>query len=121
MGGGIRLKKVALFAFNGDPMCFIHVLLNGLDMHAKGQEIKIIMEGTATRLVTELDKPGSPLKPLWEKARQLGLIDGVCKACSNKMGTLAAAEEQKLKPLDEMSGHPSMARYMAEGFEVISF
>jgi len=37
------------------------------------------------------------------------------------MGTLAAVEDQKLKLLDEMSGHPSMARYMAEGFEVITF
>jgi len=37
------------------------------------------------------------------------------------MGTLAAAEDQKLKPLDEMSGHPSMTRYVAKGFEVITF
>ncbi len=48
MGGSAGMKKIALFAFNGDPLCFIHVL-------------------------------------------------------------------------DEMSGHPSMARYMAEGFEVITF
>jgi hypothetical protein len=26
------MKKIALFVFNGDPMCFIHVLLNALDM-----------------------------------------------------------------------------------------
>ena len=26
------MKKVALFAFNGDSMCFIHVLLNALDL-----------------------------------------------------------------------------------------
>jgi len=121
MGGGIEMKKVALFAFNGDPMCFIHVLLNALDMHAKGQETIIVMEGAATQLIPELSKTGHHLHPLWEKACQRDLIDGVCKACSNKMGTLAAAEDQELKLLDEMSGHPSMARYMAEGFEVISF
>jgi hypothetical protein len=28
------MKKVSLFAFNGEFMCFIHVLLNALDMHA---------------------------------------------------------------------------------------
>lgn len=115
------MKKLALFAFNGDPMCFIHVLLNGLDMHANGVETKIVLEGAATQLITELDKTGHPLNPLWEKARQQGLIDGVCKACSNKMGTLATAEDLNLNLLSEMSGHPSMARYMAEGFEVISF
>ena len=26
------MKKNALFVFNGDPMCFIHVLLNAPDM-----------------------------------------------------------------------------------------
>ena len=33
------MKKVVLFAFNGDFMCFIHVLLNALDMHEKGYEV----------------------------------------------------------------------------------
>ena len=58
---------------------------------------------------------------LYEKAKGLDLIDGVCKACSNKMGTLDAARDQGLRLLDEMTGHPSMARYMEEGFEVITF
>ena len=29
------MKKVVLFAFNADVMCFIHVLLNALDMKDK--------------------------------------------------------------------------------------
>jgi hypothetical protein len=121
MGGGIGMKKIALFAFNGDPMCFIHVLLNALDMHANGVKAKIVLEGAATKLITELYKTAHPLHPLWEKACQRDLVAGICKACSSKMGTLAAAGEQNLNLLDEMSGHPSMARYMSEGFEVISF
>jgi hypothetical protein len=58
---------------------------------------------------------------LYEKAKGLDLIDGACKACSNKMGTLEAAKAHGLRLLDEMSGHPSMARYREEGFEVITF
>ena len=27
--------KAALFAFNGEPMCFVHVLLNAFDMKDK--------------------------------------------------------------------------------------
>jgi hypothetical protein len=37
------------------------------------------------------------------------------------MGTLEAAELQGLKLLDDMSGHPSMARYQEQGFDVITF
>ena len=115
------MKKFALFVFNGDPMCFIHVLLNALDMKEKGYDGKIVIEGSAAKLLPELVKPENPLHKLWEKVKEAGLVDGVCKACSNKLGTLDAAKEQGLTLLDEMSGHPSMARYRDEGFEIISF
>jgi hypothetical protein len=115
------MKKTALFVFNGDPMCFIHVLLNALDMKEKGQNGRIVIEGAATKLIPELAKTGNPLHTLWEKAKDADVIDGVCKACSQKMGSLDSSREQGLTLLDEMSGHPSMARYVAEGFDIISF
>ncbi|MBW1895560.1 MAG: DsrE family protein [Deltaproteobacteria bacterium] len=115
------MKKVALFAYNGDFMCFIHVLLNALDMNERGYDVKIVIEGAATKLVPELAQEGNPMLRLYEKAKGLDLIDGACKACANKMGTLEAAKDQGLRLLDEMAGHPSMARYMEEGFEVITF
>ena len=115
------MRKMALFVFNGDPMCFIHVLLNALDMKEKGYEVKVIIEGAATKLVPELAKSDNPLHKLWENAKSVGLVDGVCKACSNKMGTLQAAKDQSLALLDEMTGHPSMAGYHDAGFEIITF
>ena len=90
-------------------------------MKEKGYDGKIIIEGSATKLLPELAKSDNPLHKLWEKVKKAGLVDGVCKACSNKLGTLEAAKEQGLTLLDEMSGHPSMARYRDEGFEIISF
>ena len=115
------MKKVVLFAFNGDFMCFIHVLLNALDMKERGYEVKVVIEGSATKLIPELAKKGNPMGPLFEKARSLDLIAGACKACSNKMGTLDAVESEGLALLDDMSGHPGMARYKEEGFEIITF
>ena len=115
------MNKFALFVFNGDPMCFIHVLLNALDMKLKGHETKIIIEGAAVKLIPELAKPGMPLHGLWKKNLEARLIEGVCKACSNKPGTLEAAKEQGLTILDDMSGHPSIALYRAEGYEIITF
>lgn len=115
------MKKIALFAFNGELMCFIHVLLNALDMSERGYEVKVIIEGAATKLVPELAKEDNPMHRLYEKAKGLDLIDGACKACSNKMGTLEAMKAQGFRLLDEMSGHPSIARYRQEGFEVMTF
>lgn len=115
------MKKFALFVFNGDSMCFIHVLLNALDMKEKGFDSKIVIEGSATKLLPELAKSDNPLHQLWDKVKQAGLVDGVCKACASKMGVLDAVKAQDLNLLHEMSGHPSMARYRDEGFEIVTF
>lgn len=115
------MKKFALFVFNGDPMCFIHVLLNALDMKAKGHEAKIILEGASVKLIPELVKSENPLNGLWKKNLEAGLVEGVCKACANKLGTLEAAKDQDLSLLGEVSGHPGMAFYRDNGYEIITF
>ena len=115
------MKKIALFAFNGEFMCFIHVLLNALDMKANGCDSRIVIEGAATGLLPELAGAGHPLHGLWEKVKTAGLVDGVCRACSNKTGTQDAVEAQGLTFLDEMNGHPGMAGYRQRGYEIISF
>ncbi len=114
-------KKIALFAFNGDPMCFVHVLLNALDLHAKGFETAVVIEGSATGLLGKLADTDHPNHPLYEKIKDSGLVDCVCQACAHKMGSLQEAKDQGLPLCSEMSGHPSMGRYIEQGYTVISF
>ncbi len=115
------MKKVALFVYNGDAMCFIHVLLNALDMSEKGYHARIIIEGAATRLIPEVEKKGHPLHKLWQQTRAKGLVDGVCKACANKTETLVDVKTLGLPLLEDMLGHPGMARYRDAGFDIITF
>ena len=115
------MKKIALFAYNGEFMCFVHVLLAAVDMHERGYDARIVIEGAATKLVPELAEEANPMHRLYEKAKGLDLIDGACRACSNKMGVLEEIKVQGIRLLDEMSGHPSMARYLEEDFEIITF
>ena len=109
-----------MFAFNGDSMCFIHVLLNALDMAKKGFSVKLVIEGSATGLLNELADPGAPLAQLYSKVKEQGLIDCVCNACAEKTGSIDSARKQELPLCAEMKGHPSMARYMDEGYEIIT-
>lgn len=115
------MENVALFAFNGEMMCFVHVLLNGLDMLEKGHAPLIVFEGAAVKLAPELHKPAHPFHALYAKAREAGILAGVCRACSSKLGVLPEVEATGLPLLDEMQGHPSMAEYMAKGFRIITF
>lgn len=114
-------KKFALFAFNGEPMCFVHVLLNGLDLHAHGYDVKIVIEGAATRLVAELSDDTRPFANLYATAKQLGLFDCVCQACATKTGVLDAVKAQQLPLGADLSGHPGMRQYLEQGYEIITF
>jgi hypothetical protein len=115
------MKKVVLFAFNGDFMCFIHVLLNALEMKEKGYKVKIVIEGSATKLIPEIAKEENPMHHLYNKTKGLGLIDGACKACSTKMGVLKEIKAEGLGLLDDMGGHPGMAHYIEQAYEIITF
>ena len=115
------MEKLALFAFNGELLCFVHVLLNAIDMKENGHEVKIIMEGPATRIIPEIAQEDNPMFSLYQKAKEQNLIDGACKACSSKLKVREAIENEGLPFLDEMSGHPSMRRYLNNGYRIIVF
>jgi len=114
-------KKFALFAFNGDPMCFIHVIINALDMLGKGYNVKVIVEGSATKLAYEFENEDNPFFKQYHDLKNSGLIDCFCKACSKKMGSLKEVEKLGFTLCDELLGHPSMAKYIEEGYTIITF
>ena len=115
------MNKVVFFAFRGDPMCFVHVLLNSLDMAEKGMEGRIVIEGEAVKIVPEMAKAGHFLNQLYTKVREKGLIDGVCRACSNKLGVVEAIEAERIPLIGEMSGHPAMSEYVEKEYTVLTF
>jgi hypothetical protein len=115
------MKKMALFAFRGNLSCFVHVLLNAIDLREKGYEVKVILEGESTKLVAELANPDNHLHALFEQTKSLGLFAGVCKACSHMLGTQEAAVAEGFALLDDMHGHPGMARYADDGFTILIF
>jgi len=114
-------KKIVLFAFRGDPLCFVHVLLNGIDLHERGKEGLIVIEGDAVTLVEKMSQPGHFLSALYQKAKGLGIFAGACKACATKLGALDAIKKEEIPLIGEMSGHPAMSGFMADGYEVITF
>jgi hypothetical protein len=114
------MNKTAIFAFKGNPICFVHVLLNAIDLHDRGRGVKIILEGEATKLIIDLRKPEHPLHALYEKVKKLELIDAVCRACAIKIGALEAAEAEGLKIADEMAGHVGIAPYIEKGYAIVT-
>ena len=115
------MNKVILLAFEEKEMCFVHVLANALDMKEKGFEVKVILEGAATATAAHMGKGDSPFASLYTEVKDAGLIDCACLACSKKMGAFEELEKQGITFKGEMKGHPALADYMAEGYQVITF
>jgi hypothetical protein len=65
--------------------------------------------------------PDVPFADLYIQVKDAGLIDCVCRACATKMDSLKEAETQQLPLCREMSGHPSMASYLEQGYQIITF
>ena len=114
------IEKTVIFAFKGQAVCFSHVLLNAIDLHEKGLEGLIVIEGEAVKLIPEMSQSDHALYTLYQKAKSLELISAVCKTCSMTMGVLEAAEAEGLTLKGDMSGHPSMGLYLEEGYQVIT-
>lgn len=113
-------ERVALFAFNGEPMCFVHGLLNALNMRQSGMDVALIVEGSATKTICDMADPDAEFHQLYQEVSEQGLIDCVCQACSHKMGVLDKVKELGLPLCSELKGHPAMGRYISEGYQVIS-
>lgn len=115
------MKKIALLAYNGELTCFAHVMLYALDFDKKGYTVKVIIEGAATSLIGKLADPDAPFGKLYGELREKNLLSCICKACSQKMGTLGEAEHQGLAIVGDMQGHPSIEGLVDDGYQIMSF
>ena len=115
------MNKIVFFAFRDNPLCFIHVLLNALDMHQSGMEGKIILEGESVRLVEMMADSGHFLHALYTQAKEKGLFLGACRACSTKLQAVEAIEREGLPLIGELAGHPAMAAYIRQGYTLLTF
>ncbi|HPR41556.1 MAG TPA: DsrE family protein [Candidatus Methanofastidiosa archaeon] len=114
-------KKIAIFAFNGESTCFAHAMMNAIDMNKRGHDVRLIIEGSATRLIKTFEDENGLLTELYQKVKEIGVLDCACSICSFKMGSYENATSLKIPLCDEMMGHPSMARYIEEGYDIITF
>ena len=115
------MQKTVFFAFRDNPLCFIHVLLNALDMAEKGMEGKIVLEGEAVTLVPIMADANHFLHPLYTKAKEKGLILGACKACSAKLKVTEAVTGENIPLIGELAGHPAMSAFIAQGYTILTF
>ncbi|SRR6056297_164782 len=120
-GNKMSEEKYLVFAFNGESNCFVHALLNAEEFYQEGFDTKLVIEGSATKQIKMMDDPDNQFSNLYKRVKDKGLIDCVCRVCAKKMESLDSARKQNLPICDSLSGHVSMARYLKEGYQIITF
>ena len=98
-----------------------HALLYANDLHENGFDAEVILDGAGTAWLKELAKPDHPLRKMFEKSNEEGLIGGYCPFCADSFSVdRQFAEELHVKGLTEYGNHPSIAKLAREGFKIIT-
>ena len=108
------MRKFVFFAFKDEPMCFVHVLLNAIDLHEKGYETKIIFEGPGVKLPAKMTD-----NKMFVKAKEMGLMAGICEACSKALEVYEENSKLDIPFVGDLNGHPSMESFIKDGYEII--
>ena len=114
------MTKVVFFAFNSDPVCFMHAILNALDLEEKGMWGEIVFEGKSTDLIPLIAQPDHFINPLYVKAKERGIFYGACQACAKKMNVADFVEAENIPLIGDMSGHPPMTDFIRQGYTIIT-
>lgn len=114
------MSKVVFFVFRSDTDCFMHAILNALDLEEKGMWGEIVLEGRSTDLIPLVSKPGHFMYPLYQEAKNRGLFYGACKSCVEKTNTTELFELEKIPLIGNMGGHPPMSEFIKQGYTIIT-
>ncbi|MBN2898685.1 MAG: hypothetical protein JXO44_07915 [Clostridia bacterium] len=112
------MSKYLFYVMRGEKMCFVHVLLNALDLFEDGHEVKIIFEGESVTLPKVLES--QKFEP-YMKAKERSLFAGVCYACSAQLDVLEFNQGLDYPLIKDMNGHAGMKAYVDQGYQVITF
>lgn len=122
-------RKLLFLLFSDDECRQNHALMYVLDLHAKGYDVKLIVEGPATRLLGGLaatEEVASRPATLLRNALESGIVAGACARASAGCATGDPARDvadparaARVPLLSELAGHAGIEPYVREGYEIV--
>ena len=99
----------------------VHAFLYAKELKEHGHEVVLIFDGAGTEWVEELSNPESQskLKPMYEQLRQAGIVEIVCDFCAGAFAVKERLAQRQIPMTAEYAGHPSIAKWVVQGYELI--
>ena len=99
----------------------LHALLYAKELKESDVEVKLIFDGGGTKWASDMVDPDNKLNSLFKEVVALGIIDGICDYCIGAFKADRTVIENTFLPIaGEYDGHPSIAKYVKEGYQVIT-
>jgi hypothetical protein len=99
----------------------LHALLYAKELHEAGNHIQLIFDGGGTLWIEEFKKPDNKLAPLYQTLKSHGIITGVCDFCIDAFeGDKELVENEELPLVSDYNGHPSVAKLVSDGYQIIT-
>jgi hypothetical protein len=99
----------------------LHALLYSKELHEAGNKVQLLFDGGGTLWIQEFKQPDHKLSPLYETLKSQHIITGVCNFCIDAFeGDKGLVENEGLPLTDEYNGHPSVAKLVSDGYQIIT-
>jgi hypothetical protein len=99
----------------------VHAFLYAKELKEHGHEVVLIFDGAGTEWAEELSNPESPskLKPMYEQLKQAGITEIICDFCAGAFAVKDRLSQRQLPLVAEYEGHPSIAKWVDDGYEIL--
>jgi hypothetical protein len=84
-----------------------------------GDEVTLLFDGAGTKWIGLLANPDHRLRRHFDTVKPT--IAGACRFCAAAFGAKAEVEQSGIPLLGEYEGHPSLRKWVAQGYQVITF
>ena len=98
----------------------LHALMYSKELNDEGHDVQLIFDGWGTKWIEEFSKEHK-MTPLFQSLKSAGIISGVCDYCVTAFGGEKDLVKKEGLPLvSEYNGHPSIAKLVSSGYQIIT-
>lgn len=99
----------------------VHALLYSKELKEHGHDVTLMFDGAGTEWIGEwaASQSTDKLKPMYEELKASGATQVICDYCATAFKVKENLVKDKVPTTSEYAGHPSIAKWADEGYEII--
>ncbi len=99
----------------------LHSLMYSLELKQAGNDVVLIFDGAGTEWIEAFTNPEkrSGFENMFKMLKDAGVVQVICDFCATAFKVHKNLEERKLPMESDFLGHPSIAKWTSQGYQII--